>query len=114
MNFKRLIYCVVLGIAGAAAHAQSFPVKPITLVVPYSPGGSTDIMARVMAQHLPAIVGQSVVVDNRTGGGGLVGWAAWPAPRPTATPCSPAKCRIRSRRRFCPACRLTPSLRFRT
>ncbi len=76
MNFKRLIYCVVLGIAGAAAHAQSFPVKPITLVVPYSPGGSTDIMARVMAQHLPAIVGQSVVVDNRTGGGGLVGWGS--------------------------------------
>lgn len=58
----------------AAQPAAS--VKPITLVVPYGVGGSTDIMARVMAQYLPSITGQAVVVDNRTGGGGLVGWGS--------------------------------------
>jgi tripartite-type tricarboxylate transporter receptor subunit TctC len=58
------------------AFAQAFPAKTVTLVVPYSPGGSTDIMARVMAQYLPSILGQPVVVDNRTGGGGLIGWGS--------------------------------------
>ena len=60
----------------ASVFAQSFPGKVVTLVVPYAPGGSTDIMVRVMAQHLPNVLGQSVVVENRTGGGGLVGWGA--------------------------------------
>jgi tripartite-type tricarboxylate transporter receptor subunit TctC len=64
--------------AGAAmpAWAQAFPSKTVTLVVPYAPGGSTDILARVVAQHLPAVLGQSAVVENRTGGGGLVGWGS--------------------------------------
>jgi tripartite-type tricarboxylate transporter receptor subunit TctC len=66
----------VLAIAAGLASAQSFPAKQVTLVVPYAPGGSTDIMARVMAQQLPALLGQPVVVENRTGGGGLVGWGS--------------------------------------
>ena len=56
-------------------HAQTtpFPNKPVTVVVPFPPGGGTDIGARVIAQKLTAIWGQSVVVENRAGAAGLVG-----------------------------------------
>ena len=56
--------------------AQTASAKPITFVVPYGTGGSTDIMARVMAQYLPQVGGGSAVVENRTGGGGLIGWGS--------------------------------------
>ena len=56
--------------------AQTTSSRPITFVVPYGAGGSTDIMARVMAQYLPQVSGQAAIVENRTGGGGLVGWGS--------------------------------------
>ena len=58
----------------AQAQPAARSTKSITLVVPYGAGGSTDILARVMAQHLPTVSGQAAIVENRTGGGGLVGW----------------------------------------
>jgi len=66
----------------AAAQAQSYPVKPIRLVVPLAPGGGNDTLARYIGKHLTDSLGQSVVIDNRTGGGGLVGgeYAARSAP----------------------------------
>jgi tripartite-type tricarboxylate transporter receptor subunit TctC len=54
-------------------HAQSYPNKPIRLIVPYPPGGGTDFVARIVALKLPEILGQNVVVDNRAGAAGLVG-----------------------------------------
>ncbi|WP_406624311.1 Bug family tripartite tricarboxylate transporter substrate binding protein [Acidovorax sp. SDU_ACID1] len=60
------------GFMGAAA-AQGFPARPITIIVPFSAGGTTDILARIVGQGLTAELGQSVVVDNKPGAGGNIG-----------------------------------------
>ncbi len=59
--------------APAAATAESYPSKPVRLIVPYSAGGATDVVTRIWAQKLPELIGQQVVIDNRTGAGGLIG-----------------------------------------
>ena len=57
----------------ASAQAQSFPTKPIKLVLPYSPGGIIDYVGRQLAQHLGDTIGQPVVAENRPGAGGIAG-----------------------------------------
>lgn len=72
---KKLVTAIALTLlAGiAAVSAETFPSRPITLIVPFPPGGSTDIAARIMAEHMRGTLGQSVLVENVGGAGGSIG-----------------------------------------
>ena len=67
--FSFLFLCVV----AASATAQAYPDRPVRIVVGFPPGGSSDIVARVVAQHLAPLLGQPVVVENKPGAGGVIG-----------------------------------------
>jgi tripartite-type tricarboxylate transporter receptor subunit TctC len=62
--------------AAGAAQAQSYPARPIRLVVPFSPGGPTDVISRIIGQRMQSILGQTIFVENRLGAGGTIGTRA--------------------------------------
>src|SRR5262249_25011053 len=64
---------LALTASGASVHAQTYPSRPITLVVPFPPGGSTDVVARIMAERMRPLLGQPVVIENVGGAGGSIG-----------------------------------------
>ena len=70
---KKLFFALVFSVT--TAQAQPWPAKPIRLMVPFPPGGSTDIVARIVAQKLSERLGQSIVIENRGGAGGTLGTA---------------------------------------
>jgi len=75
-DMRRLVFlaacaAALQGVAGAAA--QPYPSRPITLVVPLAPGGSTDVIGRIMAEGMRASLGQPVIVENTAGAGGTIG-----------------------------------------
>lgn len=69
---RTLTGAVVVGLCGAAL-AQPYPTRPIRLIVPYPPGGATDVIARGIGEKVSQTIGQQVVVDNRGGGGQIIG-----------------------------------------
>lgn len=73
MLHRRTLLSVSLAALALPGHAQAWPSKPIKLVVPYAPGGSTDVVGRVIAEYLGNRLGQNIVVENRPGKGASIG-----------------------------------------
>src|SRR5271155_814174 len=70
----RIVFWLALAFAaGSSAHADSFPSRPLHLIIPYGPGGIVDFTGRVVAQKLSDALGQPVVPENKPGAGGIVG-----------------------------------------
>ncbi len=68
-----LVVAAGLQAGTGVALGQSYPTKPVRLIIPFAAGGATDVLARIIALKLPDVLGQQVVIDNRTGAGGLIG-----------------------------------------
>jgi tripartite-type tricarboxylate transporter receptor subunit TctC len=64
--------CAAIALVGTTP-AQEYPLKPIVLLVPFPPGGSTDVLARIISEPLRAVLGQTVIVQNVTGAGATIG-----------------------------------------
>lgn len=73
MKFNRICGALALSALAGLAMAQTYPNRPVKLVVPFAPGGTTDIVARIMSDPMGKALGQPVVIENKAGGGGVVG-----------------------------------------
>ena len=95
MSIRKHIAPLIAGLSLAlalattsSAYAQAaYPDKPIRLVVPWAPGGATDIIARVIGQQLTTRLGQAVVIENKAGAGGNIGTAAFVREKADGSPC---------------------------
>jgi tripartite-type tricarboxylate transporter receptor subunit TctC len=72
MRLLTLVFCLSLVTLGGTAGAQDYPAKPVRILVPYGPGGATDIIARIVAAKLTESLGQSFIVENRPGANGNI------------------------------------------
>ena len=73
MQRRTVLQAAALTGISPLAFAQAYPNKPVRLIVPFAPGGTTDIIARIVSERMNAILGQTMVVENKAGGGGTVG-----------------------------------------
>jgi tripartite-type tricarboxylate transporter receptor subunit TctC len=72
-TWKALALTVAFTASAAAAHADDYPSHPIRLVVPYTPGGGADAVARIVAKPVSRTIGQMIVIENRAGAGSIIG-----------------------------------------
>jgi len=70
---KSILTAALCAAALGAAHAQSYPNKPVKLIVPFAPGGFTDVVARILGQRLSTAMGQQFVIENKAGAGSIIG-----------------------------------------
>src|SRR5262249_48881756 len=68
-----VIFALATAYSVGPAHAQDWPTRPLTLVVPWAAGGGTDVMGRIIARRMSEILGQEVLVENISGAGGMIG-----------------------------------------
>ncbi|MFG6413521.1 tripartite tricarboxylate transporter substrate binding protein BugE [Roseateles sp. DC23W] len=73
MQRRSLLQAAVLAGVSPLAFAQAYPNKAVRLIVPFAPGGTTDIIARIISERMNTILGQTMIVENKAGGGGIVG-----------------------------------------
>jgi len=72
-RFAGMLFAAPLLAAAVPAAAQQYPTKPVRMIIPYSAGGATDVVVRIVANKLPELLGQQVVIDNRVGAGSMIG-----------------------------------------
>src|ERR1700749_5069933 len=76
-HMRKLISALALTLVAASAvapaSAQTFPSRPITMIVPFSAGGPTDVTARIVAEHMSRTLGQQIIIENVVGAGGTTG-----------------------------------------
>ena len=70
---RSIVLAIAVGVASTAAAAAEFPAKPMRLIVPFPPGGTTDVLARLVGPKLHEATKQPVVIDNRPGASGMIG-----------------------------------------
>src|SRR5438874_11631911 len=69
----KVLAALIVALAASLAQAQAYPAKPVRLIITFPPGGSNDLVGRAVAAQLGERLGQSVIIDNRGGGGGTIG-----------------------------------------
>ena len=68
-----ILFALILACTGIQVHAQQYPSRPVRIIVPFSPGGGTDFIARMIAAKLSSNLGQQFIIDNRLGAGSTIG-----------------------------------------
>src|SRR5438046_528421 len=110
--FFRTVALALVFLSGLT-QAQPYPSRPVRLIVPFPPGGSNDIVARMVATQLGERLGQQVVIDNRGGAGGVLGTDLAAKSRPEGyTPLLIAVASASGAAQSCPTCRPSPSRAF--
>ena len=92
-----------IGCLATATRADNYPSRTVAMIVPFPPGGPSDVVARIIADGMSRVLNQTIIIENVGGAGGTIGTHAWLRPRPTATRCwPPAWARTSPRRRSRP------------